>query len=153
MKILLKRCSSKALDNYIGNIGEIAINQDDNSLRVFDGTTFGGNKITNYLKQENSNYIVFENGLIIQFVRVQSTITITPGEYWSSVCNLPISMSNTNYVVSVAADYATKDLQSGGEEIAIGNKTTSKFNFKYHNRNVSTDVSPNLGIGFIVIGY
>ena len=50
MKILSKRGSSKALDNYIGTAGEIAIDQDNNSLRVFDGKTSGGIKIVNYLK-------------------------------------------------------------------------------------------------------
>ena len=48
MKILLKRGSSKALDNYIGSVGEIAIDQDDNNLRVFDGKTSGGIAIAKY---------------------------------------------------------------------------------------------------------
>lgn len=47
MNIIFKRGTKKAVDNYVGENGEIAIDLDSKSLRIFDGVTKGGSEIPN----------------------------------------------------------------------------------------------------------
>lgn len=47
MEILLKRGTSTALDNYNGKYGEVAIDTDNNHIRLFDNKTNGGLVIAN----------------------------------------------------------------------------------------------------------
>lgn len=153
MKILLKRGSSKALDNYIGTAGEIAIDQDDNNLRVFDGKTSGGIKIVNYLKQSGSGYIVLENGFKIQNFRIAKGSGMRPNEDWDVQITLPIPMNNTTYSVSVESDHDIGTSLGDGAEITIYSKTTSSFMIHMFCRNSGTVVPKSFGLCIIVVGY
>lgn len=153
MKILLKRGSSNALDNYIGTAGEIAIDQDDNNLRVFDGKTTGGNKIVNYLKQSGSGYIVLENGVKIQNFRIAKGSGLQPDEDWDVQITLPIPMNNTTYSVSVESDHDTGKSQGDGTEITVYSKTASSFMVHFYCRNGGVVVPESFGLCIIIVGY
>ena len=69
MEILLKRGTSTALDSYNGKPGEVAIDTDNNHIRLFNGNTNGGLVIANKddiptklsQLQNDSNFITSTN--------------------------------------------------------------------------------------------
>lgn len=154
MDVLLRRGSSKALSNYIGKLGELVINTDDNSLRLMNGSDVGGKKISNIIsKTSNYGYTTFDNGLKIQYYRVAKGSTIKPGTEWKVVFTLPIKMTDSSYIATISVDHGTGSLENDGAELSIGNKTSSSFEVRYFCRNTGTVVPATVGMSAIIVGF
>ena len=112
MKILLRRGTTTAVNNYTGTDGELVLDTDTRILKVMDGTTKGGKSIKirgNYVvdtgKVGDFFYRKWNDGFIEQLGSVENT---TSSDLYYDV-TLPVPYSNNLYYASVIKGGPTDD--------------------------------------------
>lgn len=124
MDILLKRGSSKALDNYKGLFGELTIDS-DNNIRIMDGSTTGGIKLVKTYTNGLLWYRQYSDGWLEQGGTYNRGTSDTAYNYTISFLK---SFSNTNY--SLITDHIRKSTGTTAYQIkedGYQSKTSSSF--------------------------
>lgn len=142
MDILIKRGTTKAVENYVGKSGELVLDSETRILKVMDGTTKGGKSI-----KINGNYVVDTGKVGNYFYRKWNDGFI---EQWGSVKNttsntimldvsLPIPYSNKQYYASMIKGnpddidgHLGTSTGMNYDNFQLWYKTTTTFRIKLH---------------------
>lgn len=112
--ILLKRGSNAAVNNYVGEPGELVIDTDTNKLLLMDGKTLGGRSITSdnitrlNLKKIGNTY----SGKDIIFLKQLIYDNLIANQSGYRLCGLEISLDN-NWISAWNAQDTSYIIQDG----------------------------------------